>query len=74
MSRRLSSTAAILLVVLLPLVGAAQPREVAPALNEPNTDVPPGERPYEMVWAKRTEKRSPLIAFEDLAGWTVETY
>jgi len=33
-----------------------------------------GERPYEMVWAGRTEDHHPpLIDFEDLSGWTVET-
>lgn len=33
-----------------------------------------GERPYEMVWAGRTEDtRPPLIDFENLDGWTVET-
>jgi len=34
---------------------------------------PVGERPYEMVWAGRTEDtRAPLLDFEDLEGWTVE--
>ncbi|HUT90523.1 MAG TPA: hypothetical protein VMY37_13560 [Thermoguttaceae bacterium] len=34
---------------------------------------PVGERPYEMVWAGRTEDtRPPLVDFEDLDGWTVE--
>lgn len=34
---------------------------------------PVGERPYEMVWAGRTEPmRPPLIGFEELDGWTVE--
>lgn len=33
-----------------------------------------GERPYEMVRAGRTEDHHPpLIDFEDLSGWTVET-
>ena len=32
-----------------------------------------GERPYEMVWANRTEDtRRPLLDFENLEGWTVE--
>ena len=36
-------------------------------------DDPVGERPYEMVWANRTEDtRVPLLDFEDLEGWTVE--
>lgn len=34
---------------------------------------PVGQRPYEMVWANRTEDAHPaLVDFESLAGWTVE--
>lgn len=34
---------------------------------------PVGKRPYEMDWAGRTQDaRPPLVAFEDLSGWTVE--
>ncbi len=33
-----------------------------------------GERPYEMVWADRTsDDHVPLVDFENLDGWTVET-
>lgn len=33
-----------------------------------------GERPYEMVWAGRTaDLKPPLVDFEDLEGWRVET-
>ena len=33
-----------------------------------------GQRPYEMEWANRTEPtHPPLIDFEDLTGWRVET-
>ena len=33
-----------------------------------------GTRPYELEWANRTEDdRPPLIDFEDLSGWRVET-
>lgn len=36
-------------------------------------DEPVGQRPYEMVWADRTQDtRPPLVDFEDLTGWTVE--
>ena len=32
-----------------------------------------GRRPYEMVWAGRTEDtRAPLVDFENLEGWTVQ--
>ena len=34
---------------------------------------PVGKRPYEMVWADRTEDtRKPLVDFENLDGWTVK--
>lgn len=33
-----------------------------------------GQRPYEMVWANRNEDdHPPLVDFEDLTGWDVET-
>ena len=33
-----------------------------------------GQRPYEMVWADRTQDEHPaFLSFEDLSGWTVET-
>ena len=33
-----------------------------------------GKRPYEMEWAKRTtDDRPPLLDFEDMTGWRVET-
>ena len=33
-----------------------------------------GQRPYEMVWVNRTQDDNPpLIDFEDLTGWRVET-
>ncbi len=36
-------------------------------------DEPVGDRPYELVWADRTEDTRPaLVDFEDIAGWTVE--
>jgi hypothetical protein len=35
---------------------------------------PVGQRPYEMVWANRTEDtRPPLVDFENLDGWTVQS-
>ena len=50
----------ILLAVLL-TVAIAQAQEVV------------GERPYELVWANRTQDdHPPLVDFEDLTGWTVE--
>lgn len=32
----------------------------------------PGERPYEMVWAKRTEPAPPHVRFDDLRGWKMQ--
>ncbi|MFO7903819.1 MAG: hypothetical protein ACQESR_05815 [Planctomycetota bacterium] len=50
------------ITLLLALGGVAEAAE-----NE-------GERPYEMMWANRTEDdHPPLVDFEDLEGWTVET-
>ena len=47
--------------------GAAHAAPAAPA------EEVVGERPYEMVWAGRTQdEHPPLVDFEDLAGWTVE--
>lgn len=35
---------------------------------------PPGERPYEMVWANRTDDFvTPLFDFEDVSGWSLES-
>ena len=49
---------------------------LAPAINayaKENDQQPIGSRPYEMVWAGRTEDtRPPLVDFEGLDGWTVE--
>ena len=36
---------------------------------------PVGQRPYEMVWANRTEDdHPPLVDFENLDGWSVEAH
>lgn len=37
------------------------------------SEEPVGQRPYEMVWANRTDDvRPPLLDFENLEGWTVD--
>ena len=33
---------------------------------------PIGRRPYEMVWAERTESEPPTISFDQLSGWKVQ--
>ena len=43
----------------------------APAAGTPEVV---GQRPYEMVWAHRDkDDHPPLVDFEDVAGWRVET-
>lgn len=32
----------------------------------------PGDRPYEMVWARRKEPAPPTLAFDNLQGWRME--
>lgn len=39
---------------------------------EPDPAEKRGERPYEMVWAHRTEPAPPTLTFDHLQGWTVE--
>ncbi|NOX54870.1 MAG: hypothetical protein GXP27_10620, partial [Planctomycetes bacterium] len=47
------------------------PSPTAVRSDEPGEKI--GERPYEMVWAGRTEDtRAPLVDFENVEGWTVE--
>ena len=67
------------LVVLVLALGLAcgqtpPPPAVVEAVNDVDPQAPVGERPYEMVEAGRVEERTPLVDFEDLAGWTVEMY
>jgi hypothetical protein len=44
---------------------------VVPELDPNET---PGQRPYEMVWANRTEPAPPTLTFENLQGWTMEVH
>jgi hypothetical protein len=53
--------AAILLLLTISLAMAQTPETV-------------GQRPYEMVWANRSQDdHPPLVDFEDLTGWTLQT-
>lgn len=54
-------------VLTLHFVGLAQ--EVDPVPEPLET---PGERPYEMVWAGRTEPAPPTVRFDELTGWRIE--
>src|SRR5262249_15945938 len=38
----------------------------------PETNAPAGERPYEMVWANRTEQAPATVRFDHLDGWRLE--
>lgn len=58
------------LFIANPALPEDAPVTVKPAINTPAADEKPGVRPYEM--ADRTEERTPLVDFQDLAGWTVE--
>jgi hypothetical protein len=51
-----------------------KPERTAAAINDVAADESVGERPYEMVWAPREEERTPLVDFEDLAGWQVHMF
>ena len=51
-----------------------QPEQVIPAINEIEKYAPVGMFPYEMTWVQRSDEPSPLVNFEDMNGWTVETY
>ncbi len=65
-----------LAIVVLVLSNVARAEGAAmqtkPAVNEPPKLEKQGSRPYEMVWAARSEERKPLFGFEDLSGWIVE--
>lgn len=60
--------AAVTGLSLICLGALAMAQTVLPTLD-PNEKV--GERPYEMVWAKRAEVAPPTIKFDDLTGWTM---
>ncbi|MBL7222786.1 MAG: hypothetical protein ISS72_02935, partial [Candidatus Brocadiae bacterium] len=52
---------------------AAEAPIILPAKNaDPDGKV--GERPYEMVWAKRKPAHAETLDFEDLGGWTTASF
>ena len=60
----------MLSVACVAAAAAAGQALVHPASNTDPSPGPPGEPPYEM--AGRAEARAPLVAFDDVEGWTVE--
>ena len=63
-------------VLLSPTLSAlcaqSSPATILPAKPLP-ADETPGSRPYEMVRAGRTPPHVPLVSFDSLAGWQVES-
>ncbi|NQT52939.1 hypothetical protein HQ576_12850, partial [bacterium] len=52
---------------------AAEAPIILPAKNA-DRDGKVGERPYEMVWAKRKPAHAETLDFEDLGGWTTASF
>ncbi len=62
----------ILLLVVSPVLGE-EPNAPVPHPAQPMpADEKPGDRPYEMVRAKRQPPHVPLVNFDSLTGWQVE--
>lgn len=51
-----------------------QPEHVIPIINEIDEYTPVGLFPYEMTWVQRSDEPLPLVDFEDMKGWNLETY
>lgn len=51
-----------------------QPEKIIPAINEIDEYAPVGLFPYEMTWVQRNDDPPPLVDFEDMEGWKLETY
>lgn len=63
----------ITLVVLIPVMSAESASVTIHAAKPMPADEAPGARPYEMVWADREPPHTPLINFDSLEGWQVES-
>ena len=60
------------LLSLLSVIGLAEPAGSQTILSLPDPNESIGERPYEMLWAKRTEASPPTVRFDQLAGWAMK--
>ena len=63
----------ITLVVLIPVLNAESASVTIHAAKPMPADEAPGARPYEMVWADRKPPHTPLVNFDSLEGWQVES-
>jgi len=63
----------ITLVVLIPVMSAESASVTIHAAKPMPADEAPGARPYEMVWADREPPHTPLINFDSIEGWQVES-
>jgi hypothetical protein len=64
--RHLSLLCCVAVSLLFPNLALTQ------TILPPDANEPAGERPYEMVWANRTEPVPPTIHFDNLKGWQLE--
>ena len=60
------ATSLFAVLFVFPFINGAQ------TILAPDPKEPTGERPYEMVWAKRAEPAAPTLRFDNLAGWKLE--
>ena len=68
--RSVSSIVRRCALFVLPSVGRLTfAQTVLPA---PDPNEPVGERPYEMLWANRTESSPPTVRFDHLTGWKIQ--
>jgi hypothetical protein len=59
---------ASILLLVIAAAAAAEAQTVLPGIDPAEKA---GERPYEMVWAKRQEPAPPTVRFDDLRGWSM---
>ncbi len=69
----LAAGAWIVLVVLIAVLGAESASVTVPAAKSMPAGEVPGTRPYEMAWADRKPPHVPLVNFDSLEGWQVES-
>ncbi|MCX8170244.1 MAG: hypothetical protein N3D72_04050, partial [Candidatus Methanomethyliaceae archaeon] len=53
---------------------STQPEKIILAINEIDEYAPVGLFPYEMTWVQRSDEPQPLVDFENMEGWKLETY
>jgi hypothetical protein len=62
-----------MLVVLIPVLRGESASVIIHVAKPVPADEMPGARPYEMVWAGRKPSHIPLVNFNSLEGWQVES-